>query len=63
MCCLNLFLYCESDEAQQAEAVHVLNSIFEKRESQSEKKTDCIAKIAHATAMLYYLLHDIDKVR
>ena len=52
----------DSDEAQEAEAIQVLNAIFDMRDHQPECKTEIKAKIAHATAMLYFVLHDIDTV-
>ena len=57
-------MYEESlDEAQEAEAIQVLNAIYDMREHQSGNKSSSIAKVAHALAMLYFILHDIEKVR
>lgn len=50
------------DEALQAEASQVLNAIFDITENQRDGKQERLAKIGHALAMLYYLLHDIDRV-
>ena len=50
-----------TDEAQEAEAIQVLNSICDRKE-QNEKDPQLAAQIHHALAMLYYVLHDIDKV-
>ena len=56
-------VYEESlDEAQEAEAIQVLNAIFDMREHQASNKPDSIARVAHALAMLYFILHDIEKV-
>jgi len=46
------------DEAQEAEAVQVLNAIYEMREQQSD--TTRRARITLAIGMLYYLLHNSD---
>ncbi len=53
----NLFL----DEAQEAEAIQVLNAIYEMNEQQP-LSPDSSAKIAHGLAMLAFILHDIEKV-
>ena len=50
------------DEAQEAEAIQVLNAIYDMREHQSNRKAETIATIAHSLAMLYFILHDIEKV-
>ena len=50
-----------ADEAQEAEAIQVLNAIFDMREHQSAAPP-VMAKIAYACAMLYFVLHDDRKV-
>lgn len=52
-----------TDEAQQAEAIQVLGKVFEVRERQSIEKPEKLAKIAHTLSMLYYILHDLEKVK
>ncbi|XP_043917714.1 zinc finger MYND domain-containing protein 12 isoform X1 [Protopterus annectens] len=49
------------DEAQEAEAVQVLNVIFDIREQDAKQEPIKVAKIAHALSMLYYLLRDLPK--
>lgn len=49
------------DETQEAEAVQVLNSVFDIREQAPKPEPIKIARIAHALAMLYYLLRDLPK--
>ncbi|ELT99877.1 hypothetical protein CAPTEDRAFT_225144 [Capitella teleta] len=51
------------DEAQEAEAIQVLNAIFDMRENQAGSAPESLAKVSHALAMLYYLLHDVDKAK
>lgn len=51
------------DEAQEAEAVQVLNAIYDMRENQPSKRPELMAKVAHSLAMLHYLLHDTDKAK
>jgi TPP-dependent trihydroxycyclohexane-1,2-dione (THcHDO) dehydratase len=53
---------CFSDEAQEAEAVQVLNSVFDMREHQTNRQPEDMARVSHALAMLYYVLGDISKV-
>ena len=40
----------------------MLNAIYDMREHQSNRKAETIATIAHSLAMLYFILHDIEKV-
>lgn len=51
------------DEAQEAEAIQVLNAIYDMRETQPSNKVELMAKVSHALAMLYYLLHDVHKAK
>lgn len=51
-----------SDEAQEAEAVQVLNSVYDMREHQTNRQPEDMARVCHALAMLYYVLTDISKV-
>ena len=52
-----------ADEAQEAEAIQVLNAIYDMREHQPGSRPETMATIAHALAMLYFLLHELEKVR
>ena len=56
------FLSFYSDEAQEAEAIQVLNSIYDMREHQSNRQPEDMATVCHALAMLYFVLRDISKV-
>lgn len=51
------------DEAQEAEAVQVLNSVFDMREHQTNRQPEDMARVSHALAMLYYVLGDISKAK
>ncbi|XP_033764083.1 zinc finger MYND domain-containing protein 12-like [Pecten maximus] len=51
------------DEAQEAEAVQVLNAIYDMREHQSNRRAQDLAKVSHALAMLYFILMDISKAK
>ncbi|XP_013404320.1 zinc finger MYND domain-containing protein 12 [Lingula anatina] len=51
------------DEAQEAEAKQVLNAIYDIRDQQSNKKPEIVAKICHALAMLYFILHEVEKAK
>lgn len=51
------------DEAQEAEAIQVLNSICDMREHQPDRKPQDLATVCHALAMLYFVLHDIKKAK
>lgn len=51
------------DEAQEAEAVQVLNSIYDMREHQSNRQPEDMATVCHALAMLYFVLKDITKAK
>jgi len=56
--CLSFLL----DEAQEAEAIQVLNSIYDMQEHQQNRQPQDLATICHALAMLYFILMDIPKV-
>ncbi|XP_076451715.1 zinc finger MYND domain-containing protein 12-like [Babylonia areolata] len=51
------------DEAQEAEAIQVLNSIYDMREHQSNRRSQDLVSVCHALAMLCFLLHDIKKAK
>ncbi|KAK2172784.1 hypothetical protein NP493_927g00058 [Ridgeia piscesae] len=48
------------DEAQEAEAIQVLNAIYDMREQQ-RATAQVMAKIAYAVTMLYTVLHDFSR--
>jgi len=63
LCCIIVCLYFTfEDEAQEAEAVQVLNAIYDMREHQSNRRPQDLGKICHGLAMLYFILMDIQKV-
>ena len=62
LCFLTLNRYVIADEAQEAEAIQVLNAIYDMREHSPNTKPEAMATIAHALAMLYFLLHDLERV-
>ncbi|KAL3861144.1 hypothetical protein ACJMK2_007213 [Sinanodonta woodiana] len=51
------------DEAQEAEAVQVLNSLYDLREHQPNRQPQDLATVCHALAMLYFVLMDINKAK
>ncbi|XP_070562027.1 zinc finger MYND domain-containing protein 12-like [Ptychodera flava] len=51
------------DEAQEAEAKQVLNSIHDIREQTPDETATVMAKISHALAMLYYVLTDTERAK
>ena len=51
------------DEAQEAEAIQVVNAILELREQQSVQSPAVMCKIYFTTAMLQFILGDMPKVR
>lgn len=51
------------DEAQEAEAIQILNSIHDIREHQSTRQPTDLAQACHALAMLYFVLGDIKKAK
>ncbi|WAR14938.1 ZMY12-like protein [Mya arenaria] len=51
------------DEAQEAEAVQVLNSIYDMREHQPNRQPEDMARVCHGLAMLYFVLTDISKAK
>ena len=55
------YIFILSDEAQEAEAIQVLNAIYDTCESE-EMPAETIARNAYALAMLYYTIHDIERV-
>jgi hypothetical protein len=57
-------VFADADEAQQAEAVLVLNNIFDLYDvgQPSSRKPETRAKAALALAMLYFVLGNLDKV-
>ena len=57
----NLVCLVFPDEAQEAEAIQVLNAIYDMNENQ-DMPGEATAKISYALAMLYYTLHDIERV-
>ncbi|XP_031463821.1 zinc finger MYND domain-containing protein 12 [Phasianus colchicus] len=48
-------------EAQQAEAIQVLNAILDIREKEPKQQPGETARVLHALAMLYYLIMDLSK--
>ena len=50
------------DEAQEAEAIQVINSILDLREQQSVQTPAVMCKIYFTTAMLQFILGDMPKV-
>ncbi|KAM6236780.1 zinc finger MYND domain-containing protein 12, partial [Spheniscus humboldti] len=50
-------------EAQQAEAIRVLNAVLDVRERAPKKQPGETARVLHALAMLYYLILDLPKAR
>lgn len=51
-----------SDEAQEAEAIQVINAILDLREQQSVQTPAVMCKIYFTTAMLQFILADMPKV-
>lgn len=49
-------------EAQQAEAIRVLNAVLDVREQAPKQRPGETARVLHALAMLYYLIMDLSKV-
>ncbi|XP_009333520.1 PREDICTED: zinc finger MYND domain-containing protein 12 [Pygoscelis adeliae] len=54
--------YCMT-EAQQAEAIRVLNAVLGVREQAPKQQPGETARVLHALAMLYYLVLDLSKAR
>ncbi|KFV90573.1 Zinc finger MYND domain-containing protein 12, partial [Fulmarus glacialis] len=50
-------------EAQQAEAIRVLNAVLDIRERAPKQQPGETARVLHALAMLYYLIMDLSKAR
>ena len=53
---------CFIDEAQEAEAIQVINAILGIREKQSVQTPAVMCKIYFTTAMLQFILGDLPKV-
>lgn len=51
------------DEAQEAEAIQVLNAIYDMREQQKDIEAVEVANIAYSLAMLHYILDDVNKAK
>jgi len=51
------------DEAQEAEAIQVLNSIYDMREHQPNRRSVDLVSVCHALGMLYFILHDLKKAK
>jgi len=50
------------DEAQEAEAIQMLNAVYDIREQSSKQNFASIAKICHTLSMLYFILDDVQRV-
>ncbi|KAM9256308.1 zinc finger MYND domain-containing protein 12 [Cariama cristata] len=50
-------------EAQQAEAIRVLNAVLDVRERAPKQRPGETARVLHALAMLHYLIMDLSKAR
>ena len=57
-----IFYISHTDEAQEAEAIQVLNSIYDMREHTPTRRAQDLVTICHALAMLYFILADLHKV-
>ena len=57
------FLLLFADEAQEAEAIQVLNAILELREQQAVQNASTMCKIYFTVAMLYCVLQQPNQVR
>ena len=55
--------YYHLDEAQEAEALQMLNAVHDMREQAPKPNYAGISKICHTLSMLYFTLDDIAKVR
>lgn len=51
------------DEAQEAEAIQILNSIHDIREHQTNRRPEDLAQTCHALAMLYFVFNDIKRAK
>nr|XP_002127183.1 zinc finger MYND domain-containing protein 12 [Ciona intestinalis] len=51
------------DEAQEAEAMQMLNAVLDIREQSPKQNNLSIAKVCHTLSMLYFLLNDIQKAQ
>ena len=50
------------DEAQEAEALQMLNAVHDMCEQAPKPNYSAISKICHTLSMLYFMLDDIAKV-
>ena len=57
-----MFVFIISDEAQEAEAIQVINAILDLREQQSVQTPAVMCKIYFTTAMLQFILGEMPKV-
>ncbi|XP_046558779.1 zinc finger MYND domain-containing protein 12-like [Haliotis rubra] len=51
------------DEAQEAEAIQVLNAMYDMREHQPNRAAEDLATVCHALAMLYFVFQDIKRAK
>lgn len=56
------YFVLDAAEAQQAEAIRVLNAVLDVREQAPKQQPGETARVLHALAMLYYLILDLSKV-
>ena len=59
---VNFRCFLFSDEAQEAEAIQVVNAILDLREQQTVQTPAVMCKIYFTTAMLQFILGDMPKV-
>lgn len=57
-----VYFILDAAEAQQAEAIQVLNAVLGIREQAPKQQPGETARVLHALAMLYYLVMDLSKV-
>ncbi|POI32910.1 hypothetical protein CIB84_003338, partial [Bambusicola thoracicus] len=55
------YFILDAAEAQQAEAIQVLNAVLDIREKAPKQQPEETARVLHALAMLYYLILDLSK--
>ncbi len=60
--CISTFVHI-ADEAEEAEAVQVLNAIYDIRENQPGVSPLILTRITYSLALLYHLLGNRDQVR
>uniref|UniRef100_A0A803YFK4 Zinc finger MYND-type containing 12 n=1 Tax=Meleagris gallopavo TaxID=9103 RepID=A0A803YFK4_MELGA len=56
------YFILDAAEAQQAEAIQVLNAVLDIREKAPKQQPGETARVLHALAMLYYLIMDLSKM-